>query len=62
MSTGNEVIPNTNTEQRNEPPETGMLRLLSLPVHTFARDAAPVLDDNDPDGKISPQWQCVLVS
>ncbi|KAG7558554.1 MULE transposase domain [Arabidopsis thaliana x Arabidopsis arenosa] len=50
LNNGNEVIPNTNTEQRNEPPETGMLRLLSLPVHTFARDAAPVLDDNDPDG------------
>ncbi|CAE6108105.1 unnamed protein product [Arabidopsis arenosa] len=50
LNNGNEVIPNSNTEQQNEPPETGMLRLLSLPVHTFARDAAPVLDENDPDG------------
>ncbi|KAG7595155.1 Reverse transcriptase zinc-binding domain [Arabidopsis thaliana x Arabidopsis arenosa] len=40
----NEVIPNVDTEQQNEAPETGMLRLLSLPVHTFTRDAAPVVD------------------
>lgn len=40
----------------NDPPVggnvAGMIRLLNLSEHTFARDAAPVLNDANPDGNV----------
>ncbi|XP_020871102.1 uncharacterized protein LOC110225640 [Arabidopsis lyrata subsp. lyrata] len=41
-----------NEDNRTDAPIHRMLRMLSLPEHTFARDAAPVFDDNEPYGKL----------
>ncbi|EFH40003.1 predicted protein [Arabidopsis lyrata subsp. lyrata] len=42
----------------NDPPVggnvAGMIRLLNLSEHTFARDAAPVLNDANPDVILDP--------
>ncbi|CAL9248375.1 unnamed protein product, partial [Arabidopsis halleri] len=42
------------SETSNRPPASnpneGLFRYLNLPDATFARDAAPVIDDTDPDG------------
>ncbi|KAG7534144.1 Transposase MuDR plant [Arabidopsis thaliana x Arabidopsis arenosa] len=44
-----DVVPNANTTAIPTDPEpsSGILRLLQIPVQTFARDAAPVPDDTD---------------
>ncbi|CAE5986636.1 unnamed protein product [Arabidopsis arenosa] len=44
-----DVVPNANTTAipTDPAPSSGILRLLQIPVQTFARDAAPVPDDTD---------------
>lgn len=46
------LLNNIAEDNRTAAPIRSMLRMLSLPEHTFARDAAPVFDDNEPDGKL----------
>lgn len=43
----------TANEPRPQSQPERMLRLLNLPVQTFTRDAAPVVDDTDPAGKLN---------
>ncbi|EFH48487.1 predicted protein, partial [Arabidopsis lyrata subsp. lyrata] len=44
---------NPNTKHTVVIPLSEMLRLLKIPVQTFARDAAPVVDDTYLEGNIA---------
>ncbi|KAG7584249.1 Zinc finger SWIM-type [Arabidopsis suecica] len=51
-ATQSEVPERINDDHHGAPPISRMLRMLSLPEHTFARDATPVLDDNEADDNL----------
>ncbi|EFH38578.1 predicted protein [Arabidopsis lyrata subsp. lyrata] len=50
--TGEQDLPHTTNNQTPATPMSSMLQLLEIPEHTFARDAAPVIDDTDLEGNV----------
>ncbi|CAL9248940.1 unnamed protein product [Arabidopsis halleri] len=56
-----EYCGNTSADPPIEGSVAGMLRLLSLPEQTFARDAAPVLDDANPDEDGGDRTRTILL-
>ncbi|CAE5957890.1 unnamed protein product [Arabidopsis arenosa] len=47
---GEQDLPNATINHPPATPMSTMLQLLEIPEHTFARDAAPVIDDTDEEG------------
>lgn len=49
---GEQELHNASINHTPATPMSSMLRLLEIPEHTFARDAAPVIDDTDEEGNV----------